>query len=35
MSAYQAFYLWTAGEKATEIASTGNPILDARNAKHA
>ncbi len=34
MSAYQAFYLWTAGEKAT-VASTGNPILDARNAKHA
>ncbi len=34
MSAYQAFYLWTAGQK-NEVASTGNPILDARNAKHA
>ncbi len=33
MSAYQAFFLWTAGQKAA-LSETGNPVIDARNAKH-
>ncbi len=34
MSAYQAFFLCAAGTKPAQV-KTGNPILDARNAKHA
>lgn len=34
MSAYQSFFLCTVGTNASQVKS-GNPILDAHNAKHA